>query len=227
MMRSVRTQLIAGLLVVLPTVVAFYVLYRVGDFLDRILNPLLIPLFERVGLPRIPFVGLVLLILLVWMAGGVASNLIGRQLIGVGETLLIRIPLFNRIYIAVKQILEVFLQDRQAVFNRVVLIEFPRKNVFALGFVTLEPPPREERSEGTDLVHVFLPTAPNPTSGFFLMVPTEDVLPLDMTVEEGLKMVISGGAIGPPLRPTSRTGEADARDSSPGKSLEDRPGLHT
>lgn len=202
MISGLRNHFIAGILVVVPTVVAVFIIYRGGAFLDRILDPVLNPVYNALGLPRIPLVGLVLLVFLVWLVGVFASNLLGRRLIQFGENLLVKIPLFNRIYIAMKQILDVFLQDRKAIFLRVVLVEFPQAGCYALGFVTLEPDSSLTEAVAPGLVHVFVPTAPNPTSGFFLMVPPEEALPLDMTVEEGLKMVISGGAVTPRVRPS-------------------------
>jgi uncharacterized membrane protein len=134
------------------------------------------------------------------LIGFVARNFLGRRVFRLGETLVERIPIVNRVYVALKQISEAFWGRNKTVFTGVVLLEYPRKGLYTLGFVT--SPGRGEIKAKTEekLINVFLPTTPNPTSGWFVMVPEEQAVPLDMKVEDALKMIISGGAVVPEYR---------------------------
>jgi len=114
-----------------------------------------------------------------------------------GDRILAKVPLVNRVYLAVRQLSQALLSSRRAVFQQVVLVEFPRKGVYCLGFVTSKAWEGVESVRGEDLLAVFLPTTPNPTSGFLLFVPRREVVPLDIGVEDALKMVISGGVVYP------------------------------
>lgn len=134
---------------------------------------------------------------LIVLIGILARNFLGRRVLRIGETLLTRIPIVSRVYIALKQISQAFWGQNKTVFTGVVLLEYPRKGLFTIGFVT--SPGRGEVKAKSDekLLNVFLPTTPNPTSGWFVMVPEKHAVPLDMKVEDALKMVISGGAVVP------------------------------
>ncbi len=140
---------------------------------------------------------LVGLVALVTVVGVVAHNVFGRQIISLGERILARIPIFNKIYLAVKQISEAFIGRHRTVFKKVVMVEYPRKGLFVIGFQTAESRGEIQGKTGETMVNVFLPTSPNPTSGMLIIVPKKDIVELDMTVEDGMKMVISGGAVAP------------------------------
>jgi uncharacterized membrane protein len=142
-------------------------------------------------------VGFIVVVLLIILTGIFAGNFIGRRVISQGERVLYNIPLIRRIYTAVKELSEVFLTDRKTVFKEVVLIRYPHKDSFAVAFVTRKAPTLIDGMTGRELVNVFVPTTPNPTSGFLLLVPAEEIIRVPMSVEEGLKMVISGGAVTP------------------------------
>ena len=134
------------------------------------------------------------------LVGMLARNFLGRQVFRLGETFFERIPIVNRVYIALKQISQAFWGRNKTVFTAVVLLEYPRRGLYTLGFVT--SPGRGEVKARTEekLLNVFLPTTPNPTSGWFVMVPEEHAVCLDMKVEDALKMIISGGAVVPEYR---------------------------
>jgi uncharacterized membrane protein len=134
------------------------------------------------------------------LIGALARNFLGRRIIRLGETLLERIPIVNRVYIAFKQISQAFWGQNKTVFSHVVLLEYPRRGLYTLGFVT--SPGRGEIAQKTEekLLNVFLPTTPNPTSGWFVMVPEDHAVRLRMRVEDALKMIISGGAVVPEYR---------------------------
>ncbi|GMQ90129.1 MAG: DUF502 domain-containing protein [Gammaproteobacteria bacterium] len=195
-----RRYLIAGLLVWVPVGITWFVIKFMIDLMDQTLL-LLPPDFRPENLLgfRVPGVGVLLTIVILLVTGVVAANLIGRKLVQLGERLLARIPLVRSIYSGVKQVMETMFSDSGKSFRSVVLIEYPRKEIWTLAFLTGDRGTSEvENKTGKPLSHVFVPTTPNPTSGFFLMVPTDDVVVLDLSVDEGLKMIISAGVVVPP-----------------------------
>jgi len=192
-MKYLRNRFIAGLLILLPLVVTGWIIYKIFVTVDSFIEPLQVR-FPILDWPGVGF-GIVLTIIL--LAGIFAGNLIGRRVIGLGERGLFRLPIVRRIYTAVKELSEVFLADRKTVFRKVVLIQYPHPGTHALAFVTEEAPGPINGLLGRPMLHVFVPTTPNPTSGFLLFVPADEVVELPLDVEEGMKMVISGGAFVP------------------------------
>ncbi len=189
--RRLRKYFLTGLVVLLPAVISMFVLWRLFTALDHILGR-----FVEVYMGyRIPGVGLVALLLLIVGIGAVASNFIGRKLIGVGEGVIDRIPILRWIYRTTKQISSAVLQERSTTFRKVVLVNYPLKGTYSMAFQTSESAGAIEDAVGKKLVTVFLPTTPNPTSGFFLLVPEDEVVPLDISVNEGLRYIISAGAV--------------------------------
>lgn len=193
MIKYVRRRFLAGVLILAPAVVTAWIFWKIFSSVDSVLDPL------KVRYPIIdwPGVGFVVVLLLILLTGIFAGNFIGRRVISQGERVLYNIPLIRRIYTAVKELSEVFLTDRTTVFKQVVIVRFPHRDSYAIAFVTRKSPALiNDAAQGT-LLNVFVPTTPNPTSGFLLMVPVEEVIHVPMSVEEGLKMVISGGAFTP------------------------------
>jgi len=188
-----RRKFLTGLLIILPILVTGWILYHFFNSVDNIIKPLA-ERYPYIDFPGLGFIGVILIIFLVGVLG---ANLIGRKIIGWLDSIVFRIPLINRMYIAVKQISEVFLRQERTVFRKAVLIQYPSPGTFAVGFVTRHSKFRTAEGSYRNFVNIFLPTTPNPTSGFFLMVPEEKVIDLDCSVEEALKMVISGGAVQP------------------------------
>ncbi|MFQ5599501.1 MAG: DUF502 domain-containing protein [Candidatus Krumholzibacteriia bacterium] len=187
---SFRRIFVAGLLVTLPAVVTAYVLWVVFAHLDGILQPVIAR-----WLPfRIPGVGLVALITLILLVGLFASHFIGERVVRGVTARLERIPLWSPVYRAVRDISEVFLRDRSTSFRQVGLISWPRPGLYAMVFVTSDGPSPGDEGVGRSLVSIFLPTTPNPTSGFYMMVPRDELIYLDLSVEQALKVIISGGA---------------------------------
>ncbi len=181
------------MIILLPTVLTGWILYRIFVFVDNILGPIV----ERYPFLDIPGLGFIAVILLILAAGVFAGNFIGRSIIEMAEGVLTRIPLVSRMYTALKQISEVFLRHERTVFSKAVLIEYPRRGIFAVGFVTSDCVVAGQDGVKTKYLNIFMPTTPNPTSGLFLMVRSDEVLSMDCSVEEALKMVISGGAVLP------------------------------
>jgi uncharacterized membrane protein len=130
--------------------------------------------------------------------------MVGRKLVGLGERILLHIPIVRNVYAASKQFLDAFTVPGKSAFRQVVLVEFPRKGVQSIGFVAGAAAPGWD-GDGEPTVTVYVPTAPNPTSGYVLMVPQREIIPLAMTVEEGLKFVVSGGIIQPPAMQQGRS----------------------
>jgi uncharacterized membrane protein len=189
--RVLRRYFFTGLLVLLPVVVTVSVLWRFFFALDDILGR-----FVETYLGRsVPGVGLVALIALILGIGAVASNFLGKRVIRIGERLVVRVPLMGWIYRTTKQLFSTILEERGESFRKVVLVSYPQKGTYSVAFVTSESPTSVESELGKGFVTVFLPTTPNPTSGFLLVVPAEDVIPMNLSVDEGLRLVISAGAL--------------------------------
>jgi uncharacterized membrane protein len=187
-----RNYFLTGLVVLLPAVISIFVLWRLFTGLDRILGR-----FVELWLGyRIPGVGLIALILIIIAIGAIASNIIGRRMIRIGEGIVSRIPIIRWIYRTTKQLFSTLLAERSTSFRKVVMVNYPYKGMYSMAFQTSETAgPVEDAVGGKRLVTLFLPTTPNPTSGFFLLVPEDDVIPLDISVNEGLKYIISAGAL--------------------------------
>jgi uncharacterized membrane protein len=146
-------------------------------------------------------VGVIIFFLFILFVGMFASNMIGRRTILFGESIMVKIPLASKIYTAVQQIIAAVTGGKGAVFNKVVLVEYPRKGVYSLGFVTSETEGEVQYQTKQKVVSVFIPTTPNPTSGLLVFVPDEDLIYLKMSTEDGLKLVISGGFVTPAYTP--------------------------
>ena len=197
-MRLLRKYLIAGLLVWLPLAATVVIIKLLIDLLNKT-----ILLFPPEWQPEtlfgisIPGFGIIIGFLILLLTGVFAANLFGRKLVGFWEAILGRIPLVRTIYSSVKQVLETLFSSNNESFRRVVLIEYPRKDIWSLGFQTNEALSAAREASGKELVSVFVPTTPNPTSGFIIMLPAEDITQLDISVEDGFKFIISMGVIVP------------------------------
>ncbi len=193
-----RKYLIAGLLVWMPLGITFLVIRAIVGFLDNTL--LLLPeAYQPDNLLgfHIPGLGVLLAVILVLATGMIVANLLGRRLVSAWESLLSRIPLVRTLYAGVKQIMEAVLATDAKSFRRVLLVEYPRRGVWSLAFMTTDQLGEVQQKTEPDVIGVFIPTTPNPTSGYVLMVPEHEVVYLDMPVEQGLKMIISMGTVVP------------------------------
>ena len=191
-MKKLRTIIVAGLLVWVPLGATIFVLRLLIDLFGNLDNWM----SNILGLP-IKGIGILLALLMLLGTGLIAANYFGRRIVDFWESLLDRIPLVRNIYSAVKRFVEVILSDSTQSFSRVLLIEYPRKGLYSLSFQTSQNLGEIQGKTGENLVCVFVPTTPNPTSGLILMVPEKDVIELDMNVEDALKMVISLGVVVP------------------------------
>lgn len=196
-----RRYLVAGLLVWVPIGVTILIIKFLVDLMDQTL--LLLPAgLQPVNLFgfRIPGLGIVLTVVVLLVTGMVVANLFGRQLMRIGELLLARIPVVRSIYSSVKQLTETLFSNSGQSFRKVVLVPYPHPHSWTIGFLTGVGSGEVRERLGRDVVNVFVPTTPNPTSGFFLIVPRADVVELDMSVDDGLKMLLSVGVVQPKPR---------------------------
>jgi len=193
-----RRYLIAGLLVWVPLIVTGLIIKFLVDMLDFTI--LLLPPSWRpeaiLGF-SVPGTGVVVAIVIVFLTGIVAANIVGRKLFDLGEAIVDRIPLVRSIYSAVKQVMHSLFSNGGQSFRRVLMVQYPREGLWTLGFQTGVGVGEVQHRTDRDVVTVFIPTTPNPTSGFVIMVPREDAIELDMSVEDGLKFVMSLGVVVP------------------------------
>ncbi len=194
LLRNLKRNLLTGALILAPVGVTIFLLWEIFKFLDQILSPLV---NTMLGLKETPIRGLgfVALVLLLIGAGFATRNVIGQWLITRFQLTVNRIPLVNRIYKAVQQISQAILSGKREVFKSAVLIEYPRPGLYSIAIMTADTSGSVQDSLPDDCISVFLPTTPNPTSGFLLFVPKKDIIPLKISVEDALKLIISGGTI--------------------------------
>ena len=185
----VRRDFLAGLLVIVPLAATLLILKWLFDAIDGILEPAVEAIFGR----PIPGIGFGVIIILIFIAGVIASNVFGRKVIQRGESLLEEVPMVREIYRTFKQILQSVMMPHKGGFREVVLVEFPRPGMRTIGFVTK----RVADSSGQKLVNVYIPTTPNPTSGYLEIIPEADVIHLDMPIDDAIMMVVSGGMVSP------------------------------
>ena len=183
----------AGLFAIVPLALTFYIIKIIIVFLDQLTAPIM----ARINF-EIPGFGLILTLLIIFALGIFVTNVLGRRLFSWGERLISSIPLVKNIYNTLKQITNAFSGATQTEnYQRVIYIQYPRKELWTISFVTSE----SVDGSGEEYYHVFVPTTPNPTSGVFIIVPKKDAIEADLTIEEGLKAVISGGLLAPKQSP--------------------------
>lgn len=188
-MKHARTQFITGLFVVLPIGITFWVIVKAFNILDLIIGR---TLYQLIGM-RIPGLGLIVTLVLVYVIGGITSNLMGKKLHEYLERLFENLPIIKTIYIPVKDILKNFANDKSNNFKKAVLVKYPMEGSHSIGFITKE----HVDIDGDILTSIFIPTTPNPTSGFLVYMKPDMYKELDMTVEVALKTIISLGSVSP------------------------------
>lgn len=197
-MKHLRRYLVAGLLVWIPLGVTIFILKVLIGLMDKTL--LLIPQQYRpeewLGF-SVPGLGLILTLLVLLVTGLLAANIVGRSMVGLWESLLDRIPVVRSVYSAAKNFTEIVFSDSGQSFKKVLLIEYPRKGIYSLAFQTATNLGEVQERTGEQMVCTFVPTTPNPTSGYIIIVPKKDIIELDMEIDEALKMIISLGVIIP------------------------------
>jgi len=210
----IKKQFLAGLLVTVPLIVTYLVLKMVFRALDGLLDPLVYKLIGH----YIPGVGVAATLLLVLLAGILATNYLGAKLIGVGDRLLGNTPLVRVIYLATKQLIQSVTTPRDAAFSEVVLVEFPRRGVYAIGFLAgrclVNAAGRDENR-----ILVFIPASPTPFTGSVVLVRDDEVHAVDMTMEAAVKLLVSGGIVTPEMVRMKRAPKAKEVGDAAGESL--------
>jgi uncharacterized membrane protein len=197
---SIRNSFFAGVVVALPIGLTIWLISAFVGFVDKSVLPLIpkaiVELFPSfLQNVHIPGLGILISFVALWGLGVIATNFFGSRLLKFGERILSRVPVVSNIYNAVKQIVVTMAHQKERAFRDVCLLEYPRKGLYAIGFVTSDLKGAPEKILKKGYVCVFVPTTPNPTSGFLLFVKSSDISILDMTPEEGAKMIISGGMV--------------------------------
>ena len=187
--RKLRGHFLAGILVVVPISVTLWILFWIFTAVDSILGSYV----ERFLGRSVPGVGFVTTIVLIYLVGAIVGNVLGRRLVDFGEGLLAKVPVVRPLYASIKQILEGFSAPGKAGLGQTVLIEFPRKNIWTVGFITNEAPTQS----GEARLNIFIPTSPNPASGFLQIVNEEEVIRTDIPIDQALRMIISAGKVSP------------------------------
>ena len=197
--RRIRNVFITGLLITLPIALTYFILQFLFKNLDA-LSPVFTKVLIDMGAPipegyRIPALGLVITLLIVLTVGWFTTNFFGKQMIKLGESIVEKIPFVRRIYKGSKQVVQSIAHADTSAFRKVVLLEFPRRGMLAIGFVTGESRGEVQQYTADNVFNVFVPTMPNPTSGFLVFVPPEELTEVDMSIEDGIKYVVSGGIV--------------------------------
>ncbi len=192
-----RKHFLTGLLVIVPLGLTYYVVSAIVQVMDRVLAVLPARFHPDTYLPfPVPGLGVVATLLLIQVVGFLSANLFGRSVVKAYERILERIPVVRTLYLAIKQVLEQVISGDSERFRRVVLVEYPRKGIYSLGFVTGVSRGEVQEKTAEKVVNVFLPTTPNPTSGFYLLVPEKDTVALEIAVDDAFKLIMSAGLVG-------------------------------
>ncbi|MBI2306772.1 MAG: DUF502 domain-containing protein [Rhodocyclales bacterium] len=201
-----RRYFVTGLLIWVPLAITAWVLSLIVGTMDQSLRLLPAAFHPKNSLGLdLPGTGAILTLLIIFLTGVLAANFIGQRLVVWWERLLARIPVVNSIYHSVKQVSDTLFSSSGNAFRQALLVQYPREGSWTIAFLTGQPGGDVVNHLGDDHVSVYVPTTPNPTSGFFLMLPKKDVIELDMSVDEALKYIISMGVVAPPARPRTAT----------------------
>lgn len=195
-----RGYFLAGIVVTAPISITIYLTYHFLSFVDNAVARLLPKEWydSLYGVATVPGIGLIIAVTAFVLIGWFATNFFGRLFIRIAEYFVDRMPVIRTLYSAIKQIFETIMASQSTAFREVVMLEYPRKGVWSIGFVTGVSKGQVQEITAKETVNVFVPTTPNPTSGYLLFVPRKELRYLDMTVEEGVKLVVSAGIITPP-----------------------------
>jgi uncharacterized membrane protein len=205
--KTFRRTFLTGVIIVLPVVVTGWIVHFVFNLLARTLTPVVVQTLQLFGLGAwsqqawlnyvAPLVSVALSLLLIYLLGLVGTNVIGKQILALVDRLILQVPFVRGIYSATRQFFRTFSRSRGEAFSRVVLVEYPRRDLWTMALVTARTGGEVQEKTRADMISVFVPTTPNPTSGWLLFVPEEDCVFLDMSVDDAFKMIISGGVVTP------------------------------
>jgi len=210
---GLRASFLTGIVVIAPVALTLWLIWTVAGWVDGMVLPLIPASYQPeqyIGI-NLRGIGVIIFLIFTIIVGWIAKGLIGRSMIGFAESLVNRMPVVRSIYSGVKQIAETVFAQSERSFEKACLVQYPRKDIWAIGFISTEArgEVNAKAETGSDLLSVFVPTTPNPTSGFLLFFPREDVIELDMSIEDAAKLVISAGLV----YPSERTPDEVARRS--------------
>ena len=203
---KIKTYLFTGILVTAPVGMTFYIAYNLIIYIDKWSNAIVPPKFRFSEYLKveIPGLGVAVIVTALILIGMFTTGYVGRFFVRLGEKLLSKMPFISSVYTLLKQVFETFFSGKKQSFNQVVLLEYPRRDVWVLGFVSAKTDGEIGKKIEGKVLNVFVPTTPNPTSGFLIFVPEKDVIKLKMSVEDGLKLVISCGIVEPDSQTTKK-----------------------
>lgn len=219
-MGRLRAYFLTGILVTAPISITVFLAWLFIDFVDENVTPFIPAKYNpETYLPfGLPGLGLLVMMIVLTIVGMLTAGFLGRLLIRISESIMARMPIMSGVYSAVKQIFETVLAQKSQAFREAVLLEYPRRGMWAIGFITGATKGEVQNLTEDDCVNIFLPTTPNPTSGFLLFVPKRDLTPLNMSVDKAVKMVISGGIVTPE---DTRPAEDQSKPAVSAKTYED------
>jgi uncharacterized membrane protein len=191
--KNIRFHFLSGVLVIVPLIITYIVLKFLFVGVDNLLSPLI----ARLTGYHIPGLGILATIILIFLAGFFTTNIVGLRVFALWEKIFVKTPLVRIIYIAAKQLVEGLTISGKKAFQKVVLVEYPRSGIYALGFITKEVEIQLENRGEVELLAVYIPTTPTPFTGLVILFPKKEVIFLDMPVEEGIKFIVSGGIVSP------------------------------
>ncbi|MFH1338288.1 MAG: DUF502 domain-containing protein [Candidatus Omnitrophota bacterium] len=204
MLSKVKKYFIAGILVIFPLLLTVYILVNLFQFADSILGKFINTyLVETLGF-YIPGLGLVLFLFIIFLVGFLTTHFLGKKLYLVLDKTLRHFPLIRLIYPSVKQIIEFLFTTQHQTFKKTVLVEYPRAGVWSMGFITNEGFQEAKEKTKQELLNIFIPSSPGPFTGYYILLPRQEVIVLDITIEDAIKLIVSGGLLNPD--PSSKKG---------------------
>ena len=193
LIKNVKTKFLAGLAALIPMVLTFYVL----RFIYILMNQISAPVIKKYFNLEIPLLGISGMIIFIYLLGVIVTNLIGSKILELGELILRKVPLVSTIYVTFKQITNTLTLNNSQSFQGTVYIEYPKKNLWTIAFISGS----SKNNQNNEYYHLFVPTTPNPTSGFFIVIRKNKTIPTGLSVEDSLKTIISGGLLAPDINP--------------------------
>jgi uncharacterized membrane protein len=196
-MSRVKRYFFTGFFIILPVFMTVYFVWAIVRFVDSVWGKLInLYLLKHYGF-QIPGLGFIIAIFTIFLVGFIATNILGRKFFRFFENLFLRFPIIGQIYGPAKQIVDSFISKDKPAFRKVVMVEYPSKGIWSIGFLTNDSFDEANRKAGEDLLHIFIATTPSPFTGFLILVPRKDVKILDMSIEMGVKLIVSGGIVKP------------------------------
>lgn len=197
MFSHVKRYFITGILVILPLLITVYILINLFQFADGILGKFInVYLGEILGF-YIPGLGLILFLIIIFLVGFLTTHFLGKKLYLILDAALRRFPLIRLIYPSIKQIVEFLFTTQRQTFKKAVLVEYPRAGIWSIGFITNEGFQEAKDKTNQELLNIFIPSTPGPFTGFYILIPRQEVILLDITIEDAIKLLVSGGLLNP------------------------------